>query len=106
MRLAISQSAASLGAPVATAFRAYPNPFARESGLVFTLARRTDLRVDLFDVTGRRVRSFDRAGATPGEHVITWDGRDGDGHPLPSGIYLAAWKAGGVQGARRLVKVE
>ena len=85
---------------------AYPNPFGRNTGLAFTLAKRGDIRVDLFDVTGRRVRTMERAGAAAGEHVLTWDGRDGDGRPVPSGIYLAAWRAGGTQGSRRLVKVE
>lgn len=97
--------------PATTAFRnglsfAYPNPFGRNTGLAFTLAQRGDLRVDLFDVSGRRVRTLERAGAPAGEHVLTWDGRDASGRLLPSGIYMAAWRAGDASGSRRLVKVE
>lgn len=97
--------------PAVTASRdglsfAYPNPFAANTGLAFTLARRADIRVDLYDVTGRRVRTMERAGAAAGEHVLTWDGRDDGGRVLRSGVYLAAWRAGDSHGSRRLVKVE
>lgn len=103
---------ATTGAAPATALGgdalafAYPNPFARTTGLAFTLARRGDLRVDLYDVSGRRVRTLERAGAAAGEHVLTWDGRDESGRLVPSGVYLAAWKAGEAAGSRRLVKVD
>lgn len=97
--------------PAATVIRdglsfAYPNPFARNTGLAFTMARRGDIRVDLYDITGRRVATMERAGASAGEHVLTWDGRDEGGRPVPSGIYMAAWRAGEAKGSRRLVKVE
>ena len=85
---------------------AYPNPFAASTGLSFTLSRAGDIKVDLFDITGRRVRSIERAGASPGEHVLVWDGRDADGRSLPSGVYLARWNAAGLSGARRIVRVE
>ena len=85
---------------------AYPNPFGASTGLSFTLSHGGDIRVDLFDITGRRVRSIERTGATPGEHVLVWDGRDGDGRSLPSGVYLARWNAAGLSGSRRIVRVE
>jgi hypothetical protein len=85
---------------------AYPNPFGANTGLSFTLSRAGDIRVDLFDVTGRRVRSIERTGAAPGEHVLVWDGRDGDGRSLPSGVYLARWSTGTATGSRRIVRVE
>jgi hypothetical protein len=42
--------------------------------------------LDLFDATGRRVRSL-TAGAGLGTDLI-WDGRDAGGSPLPAGLYL------------------
>lgn len=40
--------------------------------------------VEVFDVTGRRVR---RLGATPGGGTLVWDGRDDGGRVVASGIY-------------------
>jgi len=85
---------------------AYPNPFAARTGLAFTLARAGDIRVDLFDVSGRRVRTIERAGASAGEHVLIWDGRDDSGRGVPSGVYLARWRAGEFDGTRRLIKLD
>lgn len=84
---------------------AYPNPFRASSGLAFTLARGGDVRVGIYDVTGRRVRSLERLGAGPGEQVLVWDGRDGGGRQLAPGVYLARYQAGAAHGTRRLVKL-
>lgn len=84
---------------------AYPNPFGASTGLAFRLARPSDIRVEVFDVSGRRVRSLDRPGASAGEHVLVWDGRDAEGRTLPSGIYLARWSAGQANGTTRVVRV-
>lgn len=85
---------------------AYPNPFQASTGLSFTLSRAADIRVDILDITGRRVRTLTRTGASVGEHVLVWDGRDDAGHRAPSGVYLANYRAGDAHGSRRLVRVE
>ena len=68
-------------------------------------ARGGDVRVGIYDVTGRRVRSLERLGAGPGEQVLVWDGRDGGGRQLAPGVYLARYQAGAAHGTRRLVKL-
>lgn len=85
---------------------AYPNPFGATTGLAFALARGGDLKVEIYDVMGRRVRDLSRPGVGPGEHVLVWDGRDGDGRSVANGIYFARYRAGEALGVRRLMKVE
>lgn len=53
-----------------------------------------DGKIAIFDVAGRRVRTF----AAAGQSRVSWDGRDESGRPLPAGIYLARW-SNGVEGA-------
>ena len=92
--------------PPAMAFRqAQPNPFGRSTDLVFFLAAPGELRVDLFDVQGRRIRTFERRGLAAGEHVLSWDGRDGAGHRVGAGVYVARYQAAGRTGIARLVHV-
>jgi len=43
----------------------------------------------IFDAAGRRVRELDPGGATPGEHLLVWDGCDRAGRACPSGLYFA-----------------
>jgi len=58
------------------------------------------LRVLVFDIRGRLVRTLDPAG----EHALDWDGRDNAGRLLPAGIYLiAAELHTGLAPARRVV---
>ncbi len=69
---------------------AYPNPFAQSTSLRFTLPQRgSAVRLDVFDVSGRRVRTiFDRPIAK-GTHVAGWDSRDDFGSRVAPGVYFA-----------------
>ena len=64
------------------------SPLGAGPAIAFELADRTAVRVDVFDVSGRRVatladRSFDR-----GAHVLPWDGRDLSGDRARRGLYF------------------
>ncbi|MCA9752189.1 MAG: T9SS type A sorting domain-containing protein, partial [Gemmatimonadetes bacterium] len=60
---------------------AFPNP---SSGTVTVSVGSTDVSVDVYDVSGRRVASF--AGSAG---RADWDGRDGSGRTVSAGIYFA-----------------
>ena len=74
---------------------AAPNPFTGAVALTFALAVRSDVKVDVLDVAGRRVRSLAAAPMEPGKHTLSWDGHDDGGHPLRAGLYFARMHAGG-----------
>jgi hypothetical protein len=57
-----------------------------------------------FDSRGRLVRELaDRAHAFPGRFGITWDGRDGLGRRVSSGVYHVQLSAAGTLPSRRVV---
>jgi len=68
---------------------AYPNPFNPQVTLSVELARSADCQLEIIAVDGRRLRSLCAARLEAGEHAFVWDGRDGSGQPLASGVYLA-----------------
>jgi len=72
----------------ATMLAAYPNPFNPTVNLDFDLPVAGHIRLEIFDVAGRRLRTLldDRFAAGP--HTLSWDGRDDRGRSLPSGVYL------------------
>jgi len=79
------------GAPMAAAGRlrpASPNPFNPSTTLNFELDRAGGVELEVFDVAGRRVRTLARGGFPAGTHAVAWDGCDGEGSALPSGVYL------------------
>ncbi len=66
------------------------NPMrAREARIVFGLGESEKVKVEVYDVTGRRVRTVaNRVFASGQEHVVTWDGRDDAGERLRRGVYF------------------
>jgi serine/threonine protein kinase len=63
------------------------------------------VRVDVVDISGRRVRSSDLGRRAAGEVVLRLEARDDTGQPLPSGVYFLQVRAGRVQTARKWVVV-
>jgi flagellar hook assembly protein FlgD len=57
----------------------------------------------VFDLQGRRLRTLLDGPVSAGEHRVRWDGRDGAGHPLPAGVYVARLDDGWQWRTRRLV---
>lgn len=63
------------------------------------------VRVEVFDLLGRRVMVLAEEHQTAGSHAVTWDGRDRDGTRLPAGAYFARLEHGGMESVTRLVLV-
>lgn len=56
---------------------------------VFVIEGDKRLRVEIFDLSGRRVRDLSTVAARPsGPHRVPWDGRDEGRRLVPPGIYL------------------
>jgi hypothetical protein len=70
-----------LGAPV-------PNPSRGAATLRFGLAREGGVRLELFDLAGRRVRTLVDGTRPAGTHVEAWDGRNERGTSVGAGIYF------------------
>jgi flagellar hook assembly protein FlgD len=63
------------------------------------------VRVAIYDPRGRLVRSLVDAPLEPGNHVLRWDGRDGRGHALGSGVYFYEVRAGDERVAGKLTLI-
>lgn len=67
----------------------HPNPLRQAGTVSFETAKSGPIKVLLFDLHGRLVRTLlDQPHATGGRHEIPIDGRDSRGRRLASGIYL------------------
>jgi serine protease AprX len=92
-------------APAARALRAAPNPFHAATELGYALAADADVRLEVFDLAGRRVRTLEAGRARAGDHRAAWDGRDDAGAALPAGVYLARLQRGGVSQTLRVMRL-
>src|SRR5262249_12393929 len=85
-----STSVPGNGVSASPAFRVgtpAPNPFMTTSRLEYDLPAAAWVRIDVFDPTGRLVRSLGNRHEAAGAHVVQWDGRDTAGRRVASGAY-------------------
>ena len=65
-----------------------PNPFNSQTVISWFLLRPGPARVEVFALTGQRVAVLHQEARKAGVHRVHWDGRDDQGRPLASGVYL------------------
>jgi len=85
----VTVQAASTVLPQAyTLYQNYPNPFNPETQIAFDLPHAGRVRLEVFNVLGRRVAVLADGELPAGAHVLVWNGRDDAGQPAASGVYL------------------
>ncbi|MBN1504383.1 MAG: hypothetical protein JW952_04895, partial [Candidatus Eisenbacteria bacterium] len=83
--------------------QAYPNPFNPVCNVRYEVPTAGWVRLSVFDVGGVFVRELVRAWREPGTYCEVWDGRDGGGSPLPSGVYVCRLEAGRFEATSKTV---
>jgi hypothetical protein len=76
-----------------------PNPFSGSTAIRYALPHGGAVRLEVFDLAGRRVRTLVAASQTAGPHEVSWDGRANGGQRLGAGLYLCRLELAG-QGVR------
>jgi len=80
--------------PVIATGRIWPSPFDDRTFVQFDLPSPAGARLDVFDVSGRRVRTLFHGRLAAGDYRFLWDGRDGHGERVPAGSYSLRLEAG------------
>jgi hypothetical protein len=80
-----------------------PNPFWEETRIRFLLARSGPVRIEVFDLAGRRVMWTDPVRREAGWQSVRFEGRDHFGHPLRPGVYTYRVVGDGVVGRGKFV---
>lgn len=66
----------------------YPNPFNACTEIRFSLANKSRVSLDIFDLLGRRVKNLVNGNYDAGVYSASWDGTDASGNQISSGIYF------------------
>lgn len=96
----------AIGASGAVLHAAYPNPFNPETRLSFTMPSTGFAKLNVYDVSGGKLRTLSEGMFDAGVHEVTWDGRDDAGRDLPSGVYLYSLLSESGSQSRRVVMVK
>ncbi|MCP4545202.1 MAG: T9SS type A sorting domain-containing protein [bacterium] len=84
----------------------YPNPFNPVTKISFRLGEAGSVHLAVFDVRGRLVRELMNTYLEPGAHTVEWNGCDGDGNAVSSGVYFTKLMTAGEQQTRKMVLVK
>ncbi|MEO0073830.1 MAG: C25 family cysteine peptidase, partial [candidate division WOR-3 bacterium] len=87
-------------------FRLAPTVLWSRTSVQFALGQMAPVRVGVFDLTGREVRSLVKGVLPAGRHILSWDGCDDCGYRLAPGVYFVRVEAGSEQFAGKIVLLE
>lgn len=83
-----------------------PVPFRDVSQVELALPQGGDVRLLVFDVAGRQVRTLLRGNYPVGRHVALWNGKDDGGREVAPGAYFVRLQAPGTRQVVRVVKLD
>jgi hypothetical protein len=80
-----------------------PNPFNPATAIHFTLPEDAAVKLVIYDVSGRIVRTLLDEKRRADNYKVQWDGRDMNGDPVASGVYFYRINAGKHHATRKMV---
>lgn len=86
-----------------TLYQNLPNPFNPSTTISFYLPEAGPVRLEVFDVRGSRVATLVNGRKDKGTHSVEWNGVDGRGGAVGSGIYFYRLVAGKASLSRKMI---
>jgi len=83
----------------------HPNPFRSRTTLDFDIPRSAFVRLEIYDVQGRRIRILQNGVLTAGHHTQSWDGSTTSGSAARTCVYFVRLSAPAVQLTRKALLV-
>jgi hypothetical protein len=87
-------------------YQNYPNPFNPSTMIGFQLPVAGEIRLAIYNMNGQLVRTLANGKYAAGNHTLLWDGTDGSGARVASGVYLYVIRAGGFVAQKKLVLMQ
>jgi hypothetical protein len=85
----------------------YPNPFnpltTIEYDIPDQLGDGAEVKIRVYDIRGRLIRTLLNESRKPGTYRVVWDGQDESGSEVASGVYLYSIEAGEFSSTRKMV---
>jgi len=69
-------------------FQSYPNPFNFSCTIEYALPKSSRVELQIFNMLGQKVQSFEFDHQLPGFYKIVWDGKNVNGMRVASGLYF------------------
>ncbi len=83
-----------------------PNPFAAQTAISFGLPVSGNVRLNVFDMTGRLVTTLANEEMAAASHTVVWDGTDATGASVGAGVYFCRLETAGEVLTQKMLKVQ
>ena len=83
----------------------YPNPFNPSTTIEFSIPKAGQVRLEIFNILGQRIRTLINNDLAPGNYRKRWDGRNNQGRLMPSGIYIYRLKNKEFSATKRMLLI-
>jgi hypothetical protein len=83
----------------------FPNPFNPSTTITYRLAKRSNVRLEIFNLLGQRVRALVEEEQMTGAHSAVWNGENNSGNMVASGVYVYRLRAGEFSASRKLLMI-
>ena len=80
----------------------YPNPFNPTTQIPFTLNKGGIVTLKVFDIAGREVVTLFHGEKSAGAHHVNWNGKDGFGNQMPTGMYIYRIESNGLVQSKKM----
>ncbi len=88
---------------VFSCYQNFPNPFAKSTIIKYGLPKDVEVKLDIYNLIGQKVRTLINAKQSAGYKSVSWDSRTSAGTQAPQGIYFYTFKAGDYTKHRKMI---
>ncbi len=88
-----------------TLYQNYPNPSKKKTMIRFTISNNTNVSLNIYDISGRLVKTLANGIPGAGSYFVVWDGKNEEGKEVPGGVYLYTMRAGAYKETRKLLLI-
>jgi hypothetical protein len=84
-------------------FSAFPNPFNPSTNLRYSMKEAGDVRIDVYNLKGQLLKSFNNSHNQAGYYQVSWDGHDANGRLVGTGVYFYRMSSGNYSSTKKMI---
>jgi len=84
----------------------YPNPFNPATVIDFSVPKKANVSIVVYDILGRAIRTLVDRPMQQGVHSVVWDGKDDAGNPVAAGVYVYRLATSGVVETKKMILIK
>ncbi len=81
----------------------YPNPFNPSTTIRYDLKENAEVRLEIFNILGQKVRALVNERQAAGSRSVIWDARNDIGEAVTSGVYIYRMRAGEFVNSHKMI---